>query len=214
MTTLVAFLLDRTGSMENIKNDTIGSFNAYIGGLKSGDEDIQFVFSQFDSERGTSVSPRQSIKEVPLLTQETYYPRGGTNLIDAAYQTIQNISEFVQTQMTKPRVIICVQTDGEENASTKYTWEQLNSLVKAKQELGWQFNFMGAGIDAYKQANRMGIASIHTMSYNHLDEVATHNAFAATARNHGMYASGASASTEYSNKQRLDAGDAFATKLK
>ena len=40
--TLVAFLLDRTGSMEPIRDDTIGAFNAYLEGLQKGGAPIDF----------------------------------------------------------------------------------------------------------------------------------------------------------------------------
>ncbi len=54
-------------------------------------------------------------------------------------------------------MVICIQTDGLENASTEHTWAELNLLIKEKAKLGWQFNFMGAGIDAYEQGRQMGI---------------------------------------------------------
>lgn len=212
MTTLVSFLLDRTGSMESIKTDTIGSFNTYLEGLKAGDTDIKFSMSQFDSDRGTQETyTRINIKEVKKLTTEDYKPFGGTNLIDAAYQLIKNTESFVDSQMIKPKVIIVIQTDGEENASREHTWEQLNSLIKSKQEIGWQFNFMGAGIDAYKQSQRMGISALNTVSYSK-DAGATRAAYMNLSHNHTAFAAGATMDVAFSAEQKLQAKDQFVPK--
>jgi hypothetical protein len=64
-------------------------------------------------------------------------------------------------------VVICIQTDGQENSSTEHIWNELNALVKEKAALGWQFNFMGVGMDAYDQGARMGIAPAATVAYDH-----------------------------------------------
>jgi hypothetical protein len=87
-------------------------------------------------------------------------------------------------------VVICIQTDGQENSSTEHSWNELNALVKEKAALGWQFNFMGVGIDAYDQGARMGIAPAATVAYDHRDPQATRAVFAASAENTRDYALG------------------------
>lgn len=203
--TTVTFLLDRTGSMQMIKDDTIGAFNTYLEGLKKGKTSIDFTLVTFDSMGLEKVCVREPVAKVPELTKETYMPRAMTPLIDAAYKTIKAVEASVQGE----KVVICIQTDGEENASTQHTWDELNALIKEKSKLGWQFNFMGAGIDAYKQASRMGISRMATMSYDASDRVKTLTAFKASASNTSAFASGSLSNTNYTSLQKAASGDKF-----
>jgi hypothetical protein len=93
--TLVTFLLDRTGSMEPIRDDTIGAFNAYLDGLKGDDDGTPFDFTlvQFDSMSIDKIHVQVPVAKVPRLTRETYQPRASTPLIDAAYKTIVAVEE-------------------------------------------------------------------------------------------------------------------------
>lgn len=212
--TIVTFLLDRSGSMSAIKSQTIEGFNSYITGLQSDKKaKILFTFLQFDSESLDKVHVAVPIQDVPLLTDKTFSPRGGTPLIDAAYKTILAVEDACKREDIAPKVVICIQTDGEENASSQYNWDQLSSVVKAKQEMGWQFNFMGAGIDAYKQAARMGVSVANTMSYNNM-AATTDMAFAASAANTMSYARGMAESTGYTAAQKTAAGDEYDPALK
>jgi hypothetical protein len=108
----------------------------------------------------------------------TYQPRGGTPLIDAALKTIAAVEDSLAKYDTVPKVIVCIQTDGEENSSTEHTWEELKQVVAEKTKKGWQFNFMGTGIDAYDQGARMGIAAANTMSTG-TSKAVVHASFAA-----------------------------------
>lgn len=206
--TLVTFLLDRTGSMESIRDDTIGAFNAYLDTLKQGDDSLYFTLIQFDSMSVDKLHVNQPVKEIPRLTRETFVPRASTPLIDAAFKTIKAVEKSVSGN-PQTKVVICIQTDGQENASTEHSWEELNALIKEKFEAGWQFNFMGAGIDAYNQASRMGISADQTLAYSK-DTEATQAAFRATARNARRYARGSMESTAYSLEQKRAAKDKFA----
>jgi hypothetical protein len=146
--TLVTFLLDRTGSMEAIRDDTIGGFNAYLGSLQgNGEANIDFTLVQFDSVSMDKIHVAVPVAEVPKLTRETYQPRASTPLIDAAVKTI-NAVEASLLVTPAVRVVICIQTDGQENSSVEHSWGELNAPIKEKSAKGWQFNFMGVGIDA------------------------------------------------------------------
>ena len=81
--TLVTFLLDRTGSMEPIRDDTIGAFDAYLEGLQKGGAPIDFTFVQFDSMSIDKIYVQTPVGQVPRLTRDTYQPRASTPLIDA-----------------------------------------------------------------------------------------------------------------------------------
>jgi hypothetical protein len=208
-TTLVTFLLDRTGSMEAIKSDTIGGFNAYLNALKQDGAGIEFSLLQFDSMSIDKLCVNEPVANVPPLTAETFQPRASTPLIDAAVKTIKAVEEAVAKRDVAPKVVICIQTDGQENCSTEHNWNELNALIKEKAALGWQFNFMGAGIDAYEQGARMGIAAQHTMSYDSASPAATMAAFSGRAARTASYAKGEVASMEIPTAEKVAAGDRF-----
>lgn len=209
--TYVTLLLDRSGSMDSIKSATIEGFNTFLSGLQADKvSDIRFTFLQFDTESLDKVCVAEPVGEVPLLTNATFVPRGGTPLIDSVWRTIAAVEEALARDVTLPlpRVILAIQTDGEENASHSVTWERLSAKVREKQELGWQFNFLGAGIDAYKQAAQMSIATMDTLSYG-TGLAETRGAFAASASNSVAYAAGRSANTAYTVIQKQQSGDVF-----
>ena len=211
--TLVTFLLDRSGSMEVARDDTIGAFNAYIGDLKAGDSaEILFNLVLFDSHGLDKVCVRKPVAEVQRLDHNSYVPRAGTPLIDCAYLTIKAVEASLEASLSgvaETKVVICIQTDGQENESKEYGWGDLSALVEEKTALGWQFNFMGAGIDAYDQGARMGIAVDQTLSYDHLDPMAHKAAFMAAAENTRSFSRGAVKSTSYSDEQKRAAGDKY-----
>lgn len=207
--TIVTFVLDKSGSMASCYDATIEAFNAYVKSLKEGDSGLNISFSlvQFDTVSIDTTWKNAPISDVTGLSRDNYKPHGGTPLIDAAYKAIKATEKRVAEVGGAPKVVICIQTDGQENSSREFTWEQLNDLIKEKTALGWQFNFMGVGLDAYTQSARMGLSSIQTMSYNSNNIGATRAAFAANAHNTTLYASGARGSTAYSSEQKLAAGD-------
>ncbi len=204
--TSVTFLLDRSGSMESIKGDTIGAFNAYRDGLQGAD--IEFTLVQFDSMSLDKVCVRVPVAQATKLDNNNYQPRGGTPLIDASYKTIKAVEASLNGDATT-KVVICIQTDGFENSSTEHTWEQLNALIKEKTALGWQFNFMGASIDAYAQGIKMGISQAATMSYDSSSPAATRASFTASASNTRSFAAGQSVNTNYSAQQKSASGDMY-----
>ena len=171
---------------------------------------IEFSFLQFDSISIDKVCVNKPVAEVAPLTDETFQPRASTPLIDAAYATIEAVGEAVAKREIAPKVVICIQTDGLENASTEHTWAELNLLIKEKSNLGWQFNFMGAGIDAYEQGRQMGIPAAATVSYDKASREATVGAFAASADNTVRFARAESASVQFTPAQKRAAGDRFA----
>ena len=208
--TLVTFLLDKSGSMGPIRADTIGAFNAYLDELKTDSEGIVFSFLQFDTNSTDVLCRNMPVKDVKALTEDTYRPNGGTPLIDAAYKTIKAVEKAVAERSEAPKVVICFQTDGQEKSSTQHSWNDLQTLIKEKTALGWQFNFMGCGIDAYAQGGRMGIAAVNSMSYDRHSAQATKAAFSASAENTKAFASGLVGSTAYSGAQRVEAKDKYA----
>jgi hypothetical protein len=206
--TLVTFLLDRTGSMEPIRDNTIEAFNAYLEGLQCDGAGIDFTLIQFDSMSIDKICVRKPVNECVKLSRESYVPRASTPLIDAACKTIKAVEASLNGDL-HTKVVICIQTDGHENCSTEHTWDELNALIKHKTTLGWQFNFMGASIDAYDQGARMAISTANTLSYDSADRASTVAAFAASAANTTAWATGKRDSTAYTGVQKQASGDKF-----
>ena len=205
--TQVTFLLDRTGSMEAIRDDMIGGFNAYLDGLKgNGEADIEFTLIQFDSVSIDKICVAIPIAKVDKLTRETYQPRASTPLIDAAVKTINAVEASL---LHEPPPRWWSASDGQENSSVEHNWAELNALIKEKSAKGWQFNFMGVGIDAYDQGARMGISHDATVAYDHRDPAAVHAAFVGSAQSTRRFAQGAAPSTAYAPAEKAAAGDRF-----
>ena len=167
LNTLVTFLLDRTGSMQSIKADTIGGFNAYVDTLEREAGDlVEFTMLQFDSQSIDTLHAGARLVNVPRLTDETYQPRASTPLIDACVEAIKGTEELVARRKDPSRVVIVFLTDGEENASRRHQLADLVDLIRRRTDEGWQFVFLGANIDAYKTARAFGIADEATVAYD------------------------------------------------
>jgi uncharacterized protein YegL len=210
-TTLVTFLLDRSGSMGQIWDETLGGFNVYLETLQKGGEAIKFTLLQFDTGGIDKCCVAEPVASVRPLDRASYQPRGGTPLIDAAFKTITAVEESLAKYDSTPKVTICIQTDGEENSSREHSWEELKRLVTEKTEKGWQFNFMGTGIDAYDQGARMGIASANTMSTG-TTRAEVRASFHAAAASLMRFAKGSASDTAYLMSERRAAGDRFSHK--
>ena len=133
-----------------------------------------------------------------------------TPLIDASVKIIKATDEAVSKRDEASNVVIVMQTDGQENVSVEYTTADLAALIKEKEQAGWQFVFLGAGLDAFAAAREAGIhiAASQVVAY---DRNRTHEVFAATAQNvQAFHQSGKKEKLRYSKKQRADAGDQYA----
>lgn len=187
--TLITFVLDETGSMRSIKDDTIGGFNEFLSRIRKEDAATLFTLIKFDSQRTAVVHRALPVAQVPELTDETYQPGAMTPLVDACMKGIE-VAERNAAQDTQ--VSIVIQTDGLENASRKFRKSDLLAKVTEKTNLGWMFTFLGAGIDAFAQAADFGIGRDHTLRYGR-DK--SPEAFRATAdKNRRFMAESASAS--------------------
>ena len=166
--TEMVFILDRSGSMDGLEEDTIGGFNSFIKKQKKEEGQAMVSTVLFDHQLEV-IHDRIDLDRVPLLTEEEYEVGGCTALLDAIGQTIHHIKK-VQKSLKKEecpdKTIFIITTDGMENASTEYSYEKLKHLVeKQKREDGWEFLFLGANIDAVKEAGRFGISSDRATNY-------------------------------------------------
>ena len=153
---LIHFLLDRSGSMENCLADTIGGFNAFVREQAPKSTMSLYLFNNtFEI-----VYENKKINDVKRLTVSTFRPWGGTALLDAIAQTIEQV-EKNNTQrwadLDDVGDVIVILTDGDENSSTKYTKKEINDMIVSKKAQGWKFVFLAANQDAIKSANDIGI---------------------------------------------------------
>ena len=156
----VVFLLDRSGSMGSVTNDTIGGYNNYIDSLKENNVKVTTVLFDDHYEMLTN---REDIKNIKKLTDKTYFVRGMTALLDAIGKTI----EFMDKQKPK-KVMFIITTDGYENASRRYTKEQIKELIQGHKD--WEFMYIGADIDSYGEGSSIGIKRSNIANYEKNEE--------------------------------------------
>lgn len=159
--TEIICILDKSGSMEILQAETIAGLNQFIEEQKQEPGLCNFSLIQFNQEVQTSFL-RIPIKNVQPLVPSTYQPNGYTALLDAVGSTLKGAMEahFLLPSAEAPdKVLIFIITDGQENASIKYSRAQVASLIKQLQDnKGWEFQFFGANIDAFGEAQGIGIS--------------------------------------------------------
>lgn len=171
LSTAIAVVLDRSGSMESVKADTISGFNSWLADQKAGDGagKVKFYLTLFD---GTSVDhPYDGAKlsDVQPLTTATYVPRGATPLYDAIGATIADM----ETRKAD-RYLLVVITDGEENASTEYTHAAIKAKIEALEAAGnWTVVYLGSTLNAVDIARSIGVRGGNAAYYVAGTETAT-----------------------------------------
>ena len=165
--TELVFILDRSGSMSGLESDTIGGFNGMLGKQKKEEGEANVTTVLFDDQIDI-IHDRFPIDVVKPLTEEDYYVRGCTALLDAVGSTVkkvENIQNRLPEELKAEKVIFVITTDGQENASQEYSAKMVKKMIEQSQERGWQFLFLGANIDAAEEAEKIGIRRTHAASY-------------------------------------------------
>ena len=166
--TEIVFLLDRSGSMAGLEQDTIGGFNAMMKKQRREPGEALISTVLFDSESQV-IHDRVPLDQVPVLTEEEYYVRGCTALLDAvggAIHHISNVHKYARREDVPERTLFVITTDGLENASRRYSYEKVKAMIeRQKKEYGWEFLFLGANIDAAREAARFGISADRAANY-------------------------------------------------
>ena len=173
--TELVFILDRSGSMAGLEDDTIGGFNAMIQKQKDEDGEAYVSTVLFDNHTEV-VHDRVDIQQIQPMTRKDYYVRGCTALLDAVGKSIHhigNVQKYAREEDRPEKTIFVITTDGMENASREYTYDRVKKMIQHEQEkYGWEFLFLGANIDAAKEAARFGITEDRAANY-HADSVGT-----------------------------------------
>ena len=173
--TEMVFILDRSGSMAGLEADTIGGYNSMLEKQKLLEGEALVSTVLFD-HKSTVICDRMPLSKVPAMTEEEYFVRGCTALLDAvggAIHHIGNVHKYAREDDRPEKTVFVITTDGMENASKTYTYGRVQEMIKRQTEkYGWEFLFLGANIDAKAEAGRFGIDEKRAVKY-HSDKKGT-----------------------------------------
>ncbi|MBR7041098.1 MAG: VWA domain-containing protein [Clostridia bacterium] len=159
--TEMVFILDKSGSMAGMEQDTVGGFNAMIQKQKREEGDA-LVSTVLFSDASTVIHDRAELGKIEPLTEKQYFVGGCTALYDAvgdAIRHIGNVHKYAREEDRPEKTVFVITTDGMENASRRYSAGEVKRLItRQKEKYGWEFLFLGANIDAQSVADGMGIS--------------------------------------------------------
>lgn len=160
--TSIHVVLDRSGSMNSVRADIIGGFNAFLAEQRAHPSDAWLTLAQFDDEYEI-VLDHVSLGDVPELDETRYVPRGGTALLDAIGRTI-NVAHATIAALPEAhrpgKVVVLIMTDGHENRSREFRRAEVVALIEARQKVDdWQFVFIGADLASIGEAGQLGVAA-------------------------------------------------------
>lgn len=165
--TEIVCILDRSGSMAGLEGNVIGGFNTTINDQKE-KEGKAFISTILFSNHSEVLHDRVPIEEVENLSQKDYRVFGVTALYDAigdAIRHISNVHKYIRPEDVPEKTVFVITTDGMENASRRYSRNDLKGMIEKKQAEGWEFVFLAANIDADRAANDMGIPSEYVAEF-------------------------------------------------
>ncbi len=171
----MVFILDKSGSMHGLEQDTIGGFNSVVDARKK-DGSEGFVTTVLFSDENAVLHDRVPLSSVEPLTEREYSTGGCTALFDAVGETLDHISmvrKYLRPEDVPQKTVVVIITDGMENASRRFTSKEVKRMIEEKKaENGWEFLFIAANIDAVETAGQIGIREDRAVNYK-ADEVGT-----------------------------------------
>jgi uncharacterized protein YegL len=166
--TEILFILDRSGSMASMAQGAIDGFNQFLRDQQAAPDSARLTLLQFDDQLETPIDAIP-LPEVLPLDHETFVPRGSTALLDAIGHGIDSLGKRLAAMAGDQRpqsVVVAILTDGEENASRRFTWTQVSDRIAHQREkYDWDFFFLGAGPDAIATAGKMNIGRRYSSGY-------------------------------------------------
>lgn len=201
----ITVILDRSGSMGTIAQDTIGGYNQFLKSQREEPGSCTWTLHQFDDQYETVVNA-VPISQAPALTDKTFVPRGSTALLDAIGRSVASTGDRLakMPEGERPSRVICVIiTDGEENFSHEFTAPQIQEKIREQEtKYNWQFIFIGANQDAITSAARMGIKAGSSISYA-ANSVGTRRVFDSADKMVKAYRSGETLDCSFTTGDRL-----------
>lgn len=193
----IVVIIDRSGSMSGLANDTIGSFNIFLKEQKDVPGEAAFTLCTFNEDYSL-VHDFIKLGTVPDLDAKSYRPSGGTALLDAMGTTIDSVGAKLAAMPEDERpskVIVLVVTDGQENSSKVFTKEKIKSMVEHQRDnYKWEFVFMGANVDAFSEGTSLGFSGSNSVGYN-ATKGGTHQLYNSVSSNLRSYRVGAAAAS-------------------
>ena len=162
----LVFILDRSGSMGGLESDTIGGYNSMLSKQKKEKTGKVSVTTVLFDDQYELLYNQVPIEKVSPMTEEEYYVRGSTALLDAIGKTVMQVKANQDKKEIKDKVLFVIITDGMENASREYRADQIKKLIEERKEKdNWEFLFLGANIDAIGAAKDLGIDSSRAVRF-------------------------------------------------
>ena len=164
----IVVIVDRSGSMQAIREDAVGGFNTFLDEQKKvpGSANLTLVLFNHEYQLVHSAVPLDNVK---ALDSATYIPGGTTALLDAVGRTIDDIGKRLSETADADRpnkVIVAILTDGLENASKDYKRERISEMISHQRDkYKWEFFFLAANQDAIQSGTSIGVAVANTMSF-------------------------------------------------
>lgn len=200
--TEIAYILDRSGSMQLLGEQAVAAFNRFLDDQRSDSGCARLTLALFDDEYDVPIQG-VPLDEITPLVATDYQPRGMTALLDAIGQTIDDLGKRLESTPEAGRpgsVIIAIFTDGYENSSQRFTWADVSERIKHQRDVyHWEFLFLGANQDAIATAASLNIER--------------HNASSYVADGVGITSSSAAMSRKASAMRRVKSGEASESDL-
>jgi hypothetical protein len=165
--TQIVLVVGESGSMSDIKQDVIGSFNDFIKEQRKVEGQAYCFLTKFNTKI-EKVYENQSIQDVPMLNEQTYRPQDWTRLYDAVGHTIDNVKDRIKVlpENEKPaKVIFVILTDGKENRSRDFNKTQVFEKIAKREKKGWVFIYLGANQNAMEEGGKIGIDKGRTTTW-------------------------------------------------
>lgn len=200
--TEIVCVIDKSGSMAPRQNDAIGGFNHFLQEQQKLPGEANLTVVLFDTEY--SIWPVRPIKDAPPLDAKNYVPSGATALLDALGKAINQLGVRLggMPEDARPdKVIFVIITDGEENSSHEFTKGQISDMVKHQiEKYNWQFLYLGANVDAFSEAQNLGIMDKGMVACYAANAIGTRSAYEGTSEAVSSYRSKGLVSRSWKSK--------------
>lgn len=174
--TIYHFIIDKSGSMVGMQHQAVEGFNVQVKTLQElkqtyPDQDYT-VSLTFFNENVRDIISNGKVEQLVPMNPKTFRPNGSTALLDAIGKSIYQIkSDFGPALLNdEASVVMVIITDGAENSSRFYTYQEIARIIKELDETEkWTFSFLGADLDAIHTSQMLNIRRENVISFSKSD---------------------------------------------